>query len=158
MWKVKNLIVSFSRPWNQIPIKDCGEPLQLVPSSLLCLEPHPYLSLGAPYQEDNDPWKLRSGVISRLIKAQDQLMSINSDFRLAIFDGWRPIDVQAFMVQHAIKVECDLRGLTHEGKNKSLAIAEVEKRVAKFWAPPSADPLMPPRLWGFCPGAVPQSG
>ncbi len=36
------------RPWSSIPIQECGEPLVALPESLLCLEPHPYQTLGAP--------------------------------------------------------------------------------------------------------------
>ena len=57
------------RPWSGLPINDCGEELVPLKTSFHCLEPHPYLSLGAPYGEYEDPWRLRSGVKKRLILA-----------------------------------------------------------------------------------------
>ena len=61
------------RPWSDRPIKDCLEPLQPLPAMLLRLEPHPYASLGAPYATGTDPFRLRSGVIARLLRAENEL-------------------------------------------------------------------------------------
>ena len=57
------------RPWSPIPIRDNGEELQELPPTLLRLEPHPYASLGAPYGSGCGPFRLRSGVIERLLLA-----------------------------------------------------------------------------------------
>ena len=58
-----------TRPWSPIPILDNGEPLESLPGSLGRLEPHPYVSLGAPYGAGASPFRLRSGVIARLLAA-----------------------------------------------------------------------------------------
>ena len=59
------------RPWSDRPIRDCGECLNQIPLSLHRLEPHPYASLGAPYGVEADPFRLRQGVVDRLLRAQD---------------------------------------------------------------------------------------
>ena len=57
------------RPWSSIPIVENHELLVALPAVLLRLEPHPYASLGAPYGPDHDPFRLRSGVVDRLVQA-----------------------------------------------------------------------------------------
>ncbi len=64
------------RPWNQIPIIVSKDPLVEIPSNLLRLEPHPYISLGAPYGKGLSPWRLRSIVIRRLNLAQDRKSTV----------------------------------------------------------------------------------
>ena len=130
------------RPWSPIPIHDCGEPLLPLPAELWRLDPHPYVAAGAPYGPDACPFQLRQGVIERLLQAQRQLQSIHPSWRLAIFDGWRPLAVQRFMVAHAIAAECATRGV--DPFSASEARFEVEQDVGRFWAPPSDDPAMPP--------------
>ncbi len=99
------------RPWSPIPIEDCGEPLQLLPPDLLRMEPHPYMTLGAPYGASGNPFQLRLGVVQRLLDAQQRLIEHDPSLRLSIFDAWRPIAVQAFMVDHSIAELCRERGL-----------------------------------------------
>ena len=130
------------RPWHPIPIVDCGEPLQLLPASLLRLEPHPYAALGAPYGTGQTPFALRSGVIARLLVAQHHLQGLDATLQLAIFDGWRPLAVQQFMVDHSIKELCLAQGV--DPLQPSLAREQVAAAVGRFWAPPSADPSTPP--------------
>jgi D-alanyl-D-alanine dipeptidase len=131
------------RPWSALPIHDDGEPLEELPPELLRLEPHPYASLGAPYGEGASPFRLRSGVIQRLLAAQEALQQEEEGWRLAIFDAWRPVAVQRFMVAHSIEAECRARGFDRAGASAS-ALQEVEEAVARFWAPPSTDPATPP--------------
>ena len=64
------------RPWNSIPIRDCGQPLLSLPPELHRLEPHPYAVVGAPYGPDSCPFRLRAGVIERLLAAQRQLQEM----------------------------------------------------------------------------------
>ncbi|MEB3198973.1 MAG: M15 family metallopeptidase [Synechococcaceae cyanobacterium] len=130
------------RPWSSQPIQDNGESLQPLPEALQRLQPHPYQALGAPYGEGGCPFRLRSGVVTRLLRAQDLLRKQQPEARLAIFDGWRPVAVQRFMVQHSLAEECRRRGLdpAHEG----TALQEVRDLVARFWADPSEDPGTPP--------------
>lgn len=130
------------RPWSSIPIHDRGEPLVPLPPALLRLEPHPYARLGAPYGAGRSPFQLRAGVIERLLSAQAQLRDWQPQWRLAIFDGWRPLAVQRFMVDHTMASECAARGL--DWRVSSPERAAVEAEVARFWAPPSDDPATPP--------------
>ena len=129
------------RPWHVIPIHDNGEPLQPLPPSLRRLEPHPYQRLGAPYGEGGDPYRLRRGVVEALGKAQDLLAGQRPGWRLAIFDAWRPLAVQRFMVDHATSEEGRRRGLT---SRDDPAWGDVKRQVSRFWAAPSQDPATPP--------------
>ncbi|MFO7630189.1 MAG: D-alanyl-D-alanine dipeptidase, partial [Prochlorococcaceae cyanobacterium] len=99
------------RPWNQLPIQSCDEPLLELPTALLRLEPHPYQALGAPYGEGLSPFRLREGVLRRLLLAQEALAARSGGWQLAIFDAWRPLEVQAFMLERAFEAECRRRGL-----------------------------------------------
>lgn len=130
------------RPWSPIPIVDNGEPLLPLPAWLQRIEPHPYQSLGAPYGDCGCPFRLRRGVIARLDVAAAALSREAPGWRLAIFDAWRPVPVQRFMVAHAIAEECRARGLdpTSDGAEQQ----QVEEAVGRFWAPPSEDPATPP--------------
>jgi zinc D-Ala-D-Ala dipeptidase len=130
------------RPWSSIPIHDNGEPLEALPRALLRLEPHPYQSLGAPYGAGASPFRLRHGVIARLLQAQAALELRSPGWRLAIFDAWRPLAVQRFMVNHAIATECRSRGLDPAGSGPQHEAVEAE--VGRFWAPASDKPATPP--------------
>jgi D-alanyl-D-alanine dipeptidase len=130
------------RPWSPIPIVDNGEPLEPLPAWLQRIEPHPYQALGAPYGLSGCPFRLRRGVIDRLAGAAAALSREAPGWRLAIFDAWRPVPVQRFMVAHAIKEECLARGLDPAAAGSALQ--EVEEAVGRFWAPPSEDPATPP--------------
>ncbi len=135
--------MAVTRPWSPIPIQDCGEPLEPLPSSLWRLEPHPYVSLGAPYGSGASPFRLRRGVIARLLAADAALAAGAEGWRLAIFDAWRPVAVQRFMVDHSIAEECRARGLDPDNAEGAARQAVVEA-VARFWAEPSPDPATPP--------------
>jgi D-alanyl-D-alanine dipeptidase len=130
------------RPWSAIPIADCGEPLLELPGPLLRLEPHPYAALGAPYGPGASPFRLRSGVIERLLQADAALRRQQPGWRLAIFDAWRPLAVQRFMVEYATAEECRLRGV--DPGHPSPELEAVQAEVGRFWAPPSDDPTTPP--------------
>ena len=132
------------RSWNNIRIYDCKEGLQPIPAVIPCLKPHPYLSIGAPYGEGIDPWLLRSGVIKRLLYARDYLRSENTNFSLGIFDALRPVSVQSFMVDYAIKEQCVFRGLDPYDKKNKSTLKEIIDDVNLYWAPPSLDPSSPP--------------
>lgn len=135
------------RPWNAVPIEEIGESLEPLPPQLLRLDPHPYASLGAPYGAGEGPWQLRRGVIDRLLQAQQVLQAQRPELRLAIFDAWRPVAVQRFMVRHATAEECGRRGL--DPAQPGPGLAAVEALVARFWASPSEDPaLAPPHSTG----------
>ena len=157
---------SCMRPWSSIPIRDCAEPLCELPPQLWRLQPHPYVQLGAPYGPQGSPFRLRSGVIERLLLAQAHLQRQAAHWRLAIFDGWRPLAVQRFMVEHTIAELCaarqldrhppaaasacaaastDAAALEHSADfEHSAAIEQVIADVGRFWASPSDDPATPP--------------
>ena len=130
------------RPWSPIPIVESGEPLESIPPSLLRLEPHPYLALGAPYGAQADPFRLRSGVVQQLLAAERHLAALGPGCRLLIFDAWRPLAVQRFMVAQAIGEQCRLQGV--DPQVPSQALAAIGAEVGRFWAPPSEDPATPP--------------
>jgi D-alanyl-D-alanine dipeptidase len=132
-----------TRPWSPIPIHDCGEALQPLPAVLWRLEPHPYQSLGAPYGPRACPFRVRAGLIPRLLRADAALRVAEEPCRLAIFDAWRPVAVQRFMVAHATAEECRLRGLD-PARAERASLEEVRQAVARFWAEPSLDPATPP--------------
>ncbi len=127
------------RPYHRLPIRECREPLQPIPrGSLAWVEPHPYASLGAPYG-DRDPDWLRSGVLKRLLEAQATLSQLAPGWRLQIFDAYRPVEVQAFMVQHTLGSLARERGVDPEtGREKLLS------EVYRIWSPPNLDPAAPP--------------
>ena len=129
------------RPWSPIPIEECGEPLQDLPREFLRMEPHPYMALGAPYGASGNPFQLRQGVVQRLLKAQQRLSAHDPSLRLSIFDAWRPIAVQAFMVEHSIADLCRERGVELMSGD---AFDRVVADVGRFWAAPSRDPATPP--------------
>ena len=129
------------RPWSPIPIEECGEPLQDLPREFLRMEPHPYMALGAPYGASGNPFQLRQGVVQRLLKAQQRLSDHDPSLRLSIFDAWRPIAVQAFMVEHSIADLCRERGVELTSGD---AFDRVVADVGRFWAAPSRDPATPP--------------
>ena len=129
------------RPWSPIPIQDCGEPLRPLPGALLRMEPHPYMALGAPYGASANPFQLRKGVVQRLLDAQQRLIERDPSLRFGIFDAWRPIAVQAFMVNYSIAELCLERGVEARSGD---AFDRVVADVGRFWAAPSRDPATPP--------------
>lgn len=130
------------RPWNALPILALEEPLEPLPPELLRLEPHPYQSVGAPYGSSGSPYRLRQGVIQRLLVAQQRLQQQQPQWRLAIFDAWRPLAVQAYMIEHAIRSECER--LAVQPDQPSQAREAIEQQVQRFWAPPNPDLAAPP--------------
>ena len=129
------------RPWSDRPITDCYEPLVSLPLELLRLEPHPYVSVGAPYGPDADPFRLRSGVVQRLLRAQQALKQRHPELRLAIFDAWRPVAVQAFMVEFSVEQEAQRCGVD---RDDAAGMTGVREAVNRFWAEPSRNPATPP--------------
>ena len=128
--------------WNNIPIKDNGDKLIAIPSSLKFLDPHPYFFLGAPYKDKTSIWKLREEVVNRLLKVNDYLIS-KSSFNLLIYDSWRPLEVQEFMFKRAFLLECEKLDIDASLKNMK-SYPSILKKVEKFWAYPSFDSRFPP--------------
>lgn len=132
------------KPWTNLKINECNEPLISIPQSIFRLTPHPYMSLGAPYLTGADPWVLRSSALRRLIQAQQYLFEINPQLQLALFDAWRPISVQKFMFDYTMQEICSSRGIDINKLSINVDITDVIDEVGRFWAQPSSNPLTPP--------------
>ena len=131
------------KPWLTVPIRDCGEPLLALPSGLARFSPHPYAGLGAPYPSGRDPYRLRLAVVMRLEQARQVLKQAHHQWDLMVFDAWRPIPVQAFMVEHAYATQ--LAQCVPDGQPATTEICQtVRQKVTQFWAQPSTDPRTPP--------------
>ncbi len=126
-----------------IAIHDSGEGLVSLPRTLALSEPHPYVKAGAPY-EASSPWRVRASVTERLAEAQIQLNKMQSGCRISVYDAFRPVTVQAYMIQH----ECDR--LARETKHlafdqlKRVDQSEIQAHVMHLWAKPSAEVAAPP--------------
>ncbi len=131
------------RPYHQIPIFECGEPLIEIPLELFAVEsPHPYEKLGAPYGE-HSPYYLRQSVIENLLQAQNYLDVLHPNWRIQIFDAYRPIAVQQFMVDYSFNQAVRDRGLTDVELSPNQC-QEVWEAVYAIWAVPSLDEKTPP--------------
>ncbi|OAB59036.1 D-alanyl-D-alanine dipeptidase [Phormidium willei BDU 130791] len=131
------------KPYQIIPIQECGERLVPIPDGLFSLEcPHPYRELGAPYG-DRSPFCLRESVLERLLEAQEILQKTHRGWRLRIFDAFRPVAVQQFMVDQALADLAEERGLQLRRLSDSQR-QELLEQVYQFWALPSLDPEDPP--------------
>lgn len=130
------------RPWSSVPIFETHEALVALPADLRRIEPHPYAALGAPYGPGLSPFRLRQGVVDRLLVAQAILQQRQPEWHFAVFDAWRPVAVQAFMVNHAIQQECQRRGVDPQKDSPGRQAAFED--VGRFWAPPSENVDTPP--------------
>ncbi|MFM7601181.1 MAG: M15 family metallopeptidase [Pseudanabaena sp.] len=130
------------KPYQNIPIAECGEPLVAIASEIITIDPHPYMLLGAPYGA-RSPFFVRQSILEKLQKSQAYLQTIRPNYQIAIFDAYRPIPVQQFMVDYSFAQLAESKGLEvnflSEEQKKSLM-----GEVMKFWAIPSHDPQMPP--------------
>jgi zinc D-Ala-D-Ala dipeptidase len=136
-------LVMQMKPYRQVPIQECGEPLVAIPLRLFAVEtPHPYIKCGADY-EGKSPYYLRQGVIDRLIQAQERLQQLHPGWQIQIFDAYRPVEVQQYMVDYTFKEAIATRGLDVT----KLSTAELEQiwhDVYQIWAIPSFDLETPP--------------
>jgi len=131
------------KPYQQIPIQDCGEPLVPISGAEFALvEPSPYAVLGAPYG-DSSPYSLRGGVLAALIQAQKSLQEQHPGWRIQVFDAFRPVAVQQFMVDHTFQELCRAKGLTAK-RLTTEQHQQILEEVLQFWAIPSSDPATPP--------------
>ncbi len=144
MWKLLSVPELMKRAWNAVPIKDNAESLVELKPHFDCIEPHPYLSLGAPYGEKSNPWRLRISAFRRLLKAQESLENEEPGLCFAVFDAWRPVIVQEFMVNYVINEQCKFRGINQNDEKYQTEVKSLVEEVGRFWAPPTADSLTPP--------------
>jgi zinc D-Ala-D-Ala dipeptidase len=132
-----------TKPYWDIPIIESQEPLVPMPQdAFVYATPHPYVALGAPYG-DASPFFMREGVLSALLSAQQILQVRQPYWKLFIFDAYRPVAVQKFMVELTFTELLSARKL----ELSSLSAVETEAlwtEVYQFWAPPNLDPKTPP--------------
>ncbi len=127
------------KPYQYLPIFESGEPLVAIPPGLFYFEsPHPYARLGAPYAQASPFW-LRRGVLNSLVQAQNALQKEYPNWQILIFDAYRPVAVQQFMVEHTFAEVA--QGQTELTPDQAEAIWQ---QVYQIWALPSFDPLTPP--------------
>ncbi|MFY9288793.1 MAG: M15 family metallopeptidase [Alphaproteobacteria bacterium] len=126
------------------PIKECGEQLVRIPKSIFpYIEPHDYTAKGAPYNGAS-PWDIREGVLKALLEAHEELTRRRPGWKIAIFDAYRPNEVQAYMVELEYAVQA--KKVLHK-EYKDLTEADREKLapiVFRIWGVPSEDPKTPP--------------
>jgi zinc D-Ala-D-Ala dipeptidase len=131
------------KPYWHIPILESNEPLVPVPCDrFVCADPHPYAVLGAPYGEVS-PFFVRQGVLAALEQAQSLLQTQYPDWKIFIFDAYRPVAVQKFMVDFTFAEVLQTRGLERSQLSDSETAAILEE-VYQLWAPPILDPKTPP--------------
>ncbi len=131
------------KPYQAIPIQDCGEPLVPIPLSEFATEtPPPYVLLGADYG-DQSPYCLRAGVLAALREAQANLRHIEPGWGLYIFDAYRPLAVQQFMVDYTYGELLRGRSLSPNSLTPPEQAA-LWQEVYQFWAAPNPDPATPP--------------
>lgn len=131
------------KPYQTVPIQDCGEALVPIPlEHFAVVSPHPYAELGAPYGR-HSPYFLRQGVLHQLRQAQLYLQQDHPGWHLQIFDAYRPIPVQQFMVDYTFEQLATAEGLELATLDEETR-SRLQQQVIEFWAVPSADPKTPP--------------
>lgn len=131
------------KSYQQVPIQDCGELLVPIPPTVFALAcPHPYEALGAPYGSKS-PFYVREGVLTRLFIAQQYLQSRCPGWKIFIFDAFRPLAVQQFMVDYTFTELIQQQGLRSETLTDSQRQTFLEQ-VYEFWAAPNPNPAYPP--------------
>ncbi|GAC1462059.1 MAG: M15 family metallopeptidase [Chamaesiphon sp.] len=130
------------KPYQQISILECGEPLVQIPLEKFAVEsPHPYKKLGAPYGE-RSPYYLRQTVLNGLITAQSELQVHHPGWRIQIFDAYRPVEVQQFMVDYTFDEQIRVQGLNSLASDAQRQA--IWQQVHKIWAIPSCELATPP--------------
>jgi len=133
------------KPYQQIAIDECGEPLVPIPPEHFAFEmPHPYQKLGAPYHNSkaDSPFYLRQGVVDSLVAAKMQLQQNHQNWQILIFDAYRPVEVQQFMVDYTFNQIAVAQGCEFPVSEDKREV--IIKHVYQFWAVPSLDRTTPP--------------
>jgi D-alanyl-D-alanine dipeptidase len=131
------------KPYHQIEIIESGEPLLPIPLEYFVVEnPPPYQKLGADYQ-GRSPYYLRQGVMEILLKARANLSQLHPGWKLKIFDAYRPVEVQQFMVDYSFNLVCQQRGL-NINQLSAKDRQNIYEQVYQIWAIPSNNPQTPP--------------
>ena len=131
------------KPYQKIPIEECGEPLVAIPLEKFAVElPHPYKKLGAEY-EGKSPYYLRQNVLEALELSQFSLDKKYPGWKLKIHDAYRPLGVQQFMVNYTYE-SLVRRNDWQEHEMSAQQRQELWSQVYELWAAPSTDPNTPP--------------
>ncbi|WP_013323234.1 M15 family metallopeptidase [Gloeothece verrucosa] len=131
------------KPYQTLLIEECGEPLVPIPLNLFAVEsPHPYEKLGADYG-GKSPYFLRQGVLEALINAQRNLQKDYPRWHILIFDAYRPVSVQQFMVDYTFATVLQERRLTENNLSPQQR-QEIWQEVYKIWAVANDNPATPP--------------
>lgn len=131
------------KPYLSVPIQECDEPLEPIAIEGVRLQnPPPYQQLGADYQ-GRSPFCLRSGVLQALATARQELIKHQPDWQILVFDAYRPIVVQQFMVDYTFGQILQRDGLT-TAQLTDIQRADIYDQVYQIWALPSSDPKTPP--------------
>lgn len=142
LWPLPHLC-QMLKPYRTLPIQECGEPLLAIDLPDICLtDPPPYLQLGADYQ-GKSPYCLRQGVLQALAQAQAHLRQQAPGWQLLIFDAYRPLAVQQFMVDYTLAQLQQEKGLANRLLSPMVR-QQLLQEVYKVWAMPSQDPATPP--------------
>jgi zinc D-Ala-D-Ala dipeptidase len=131
------------KPYHQIKIEECGEPLIAIPLKNFAVElPHPYLKLGAEYNHTS-PYYLRQGVVKALLEAQFLLEKRYPQWKIKIYDAYRPVGVQQFMVNYTFNSLLKSQNLQDQQLSAQQR-QDLWSQVYQLWAAPSLDRQMPP--------------
>ena len=140
------------KTYQAMPIRECGDPLIEIPAAAFAFfQPHGYVALDAPYGAAS-PWMLRRRVLDALLHAQAALEIERPGWRLKLFDAYRPVAVQAFMVWREFCLQAERAGGSlaayrnpHELQARDPDLyARLAVTVFEFWGMPSDDPRTPP--------------
>lgn len=140
------------KTYQTIPIEECGEPLVAISDDHFAFTvPHPYAAFGAPYGSVS-PWRLRAGALAALYEAQVMLSGMQPGWRLKLFDAYRPLSVQAFMVWREFGCQAKRHDMTLAGYDNPADLAArapelyaaLAPTVFEFWSMPSDDIATPP--------------
>lgn len=82
-------------------------------------------------------------MVERLLQAQVALQQEQSDWQLCLFDAYRPVAVQQFMVDATFAEQLSAQGLERDALTPQQT-QQVWQQVYQFWAPPSKKASMPP--------------
>jgi zinc D-Ala-D-Ala dipeptidase len=135
--------LTFKKPYSDIPIIESGDPLIPIPAeAFVCADPHPYAALGAPYGGAS-PFFVRQEVLSALQMAQTLLQHQRPTWKLFIFDAYRPVAVQQFMVGFTFEQALKDRGLVRS-QLSAIQTDALWAEVFQLWAAPSLDFATPP--------------
>lgn len=131
------------RPFHSIPIADSGEPLVPLDPALFVYEtPAPYAAVGAPYGGVS-PFMLRRGVAHRLTGAARTLQRKKQGWQIKVFDGYRPIAVQRYMVAYTFCELAKQMGIDPLQADETQREALLQK-VYRIWSPPNEEASSPP--------------